>query len=118
MLFDFVGIDILVHIGIRQELTQLSNGRLVERLWEFDVKGNVEVPLDKGVAVAGHALSLDRRNVGERATGFVVLRLCLDDFTGLGLDDNLASIQVREGPLQVKSSCETCDPISGQDIYI
>jgi len=91
---------ILGHVGVGKQFAQFFHHVGCQRGWELDVKGDVEISLDKRISKTGHAFALDHGNVGKRSSGFVVLRFALNDLSWSRFDHHVATVQVFDFPLK------------------
>merc|ERR1712124_202022 len=56
--FDFVRVIFFLHVGIRQEISQLRCNILIKCLRENDMKRNKQVALDERIASTRHTLPM------------------------------------------------------------
>ena len=106
VLFDFTWIIFFLHVGIRQEVSQLRCNTLTECLREIDMKHNIQVALDERVASTRHALIWNHHHVGHRTPRIGILGFTLNYLTRFSLDDNISTIKVIETELERRCSKE------------
>ncbi len=114
-LLDVLIIQIVLHLhrGVGQSLLQCGNRRLVELtiLRELHTEENIQISLDEGVAVAGHALV--GNNLHE---GLATDSLGLDDFSGLALDHHLPSVQMLHNPLEAAKGLVQAEGLGHEEV--
>jgi hypothetical protein len=104
VLFHMLGIILRHDIGIGQNVSQrfdLVSGQFRGKL---DMKGNVQIALDKRIPATWHAFVLDSSYIGQSATRLGIRRLALNNLAGSGLDANFATVQVSKLPLYTRKT--------------